>query len=60
MIVVRKTLVDKIVVNYRTMFINYLYLMLLEIVELDPQLKRLGGKIHIVNIYGNRVRRGFI
>lgn len=51
---------NKIVVNHKTVFINYLYFMLLEIQELDPQSKRLGGKTRIVNIYDNRIRRGCI
>ncbi len=58
MTAVRRTLVDKIVVDHRTDLINHPYFMLLEIQELDPRSKRLGRKTRVVNAYDNRVGRG--
>lgn len=49
MIIVKKTLVDKIMVTYQIEFINYLYFMLLEIQDLDFQSKKFWRKIYIVN-----------
>lgn len=53
MIIVRKNLVDKIVVDYKIDLVNHLYFMLLEIQRLDPQSKRLGKKTWVVNTYDN-------
>ena len=53
MTAVKKTLVNKIVVDHKTNLINHPYFMLLEIQEMDPQSKKLGKKIRIVNAYDN-------
>ena len=58
MTAVKRTLVNKIVVDHRTDFINHPYFMLLEIQEIDPRSKRLRKKTCVVNIYNNQIRRG--
>lgn len=60
MTVVRKDLINKIVVNHRTNFINHLYSILLEIQELNPQSKKYKKKTQIVNIYNNQNAKGNI
>ena len=59
MTVVRKTLVDKIVVNHKINLINYFYFILLEIQEIDSQSKKLGKKTRVVNAYDNRIGRDY-
>lgn len=46
-------LIDKFVLDHKKNFINHLYFMLPEIQELDPQLKKPGKKIQVINIYDN-------
>ncbi len=58
MTAVRKDLGDKIMVDHRTDLIHHPYFMLLEIRELDPQSKKPGRKMRVVNVYDNRVGRG--
>ncbi len=53
MIAVRKDLGDKIMIDHGTDLIHYLYFMLLEIRELDPQSKKPRRKTQFVNVYGN-------
>lgn len=53
MVIVKKNLIDKIVVDNRTDFINQLNFILLEIQELDLQSKIPKKKIQIFNIYNN-------
>lgn len=49
-IVMKKNLENKIIVDLRTNLIYHLYFILLEICELDPQSKMLGQKTCDVNI----------
>ncbi len=56
---IRKELTDKIVIEYRTDFINHPYVILLEIRGLDPRSKKPGRKTRAVNVYDNRVGRGY-
>lgn len=58
--VVKRVLVDKIVVDHRTDLINHPYFILLEIQEIDFQLKKLRKKTCIINAYDNRIKRGYI
>ena len=60
MTVIKKKLMDKIMVNHKIDLVNHLYLILLEIQKLDPHSKRSGRKIQIVNIYDNWVRKVYI
>ncbi len=53
MMAVRKSLVDKIVDDYRTDLDNCSYFILLKIRELDPRSKRPGRKTSVVNVYDN-------
>ena len=59
MTAMRKELVDKIIIDHRTDLFNHPYFMLLEIQELDPQLKKPRRKTQVVNVYDNRVGRGY-
>ena len=52
MTVVRKNLVDKIVIEHKTDLMNYLYFILLEIQDLDLS-KTLGRNIRVFNVYDN-------
>lgn len=58
MIVVRKNLVDKILVDHKTDLVKHPYFILLEIYELDLRSKKLGKKTQIVNVYDNRIGTG--
>lgn len=53
MMTVRKNLLNKIVMEYRTDLVNHLYFILVEIWELDQQSKMPGRKTKILNIYDN-------
>ena len=55
MTAVRKDLLDKIIVEYRTDLINYPYFTLLEVWKLDQQLKWPGRKTRVLNVYDNRI-----
>lgn len=57
--VVRRDLLDKIVVEHKTDLVNHSYFILFEIRELDWQLKRPGRKTRVINIYDNRVGQGY-
>lgn len=52
---IRKDLMDKLVVEYRTDLVNHPYFILLEIRELDQQSKKLWRKTRALNVYDNRV-----
>lgn len=54
MTVVRRNLLDKIVVEYRIDLINYPYFIFLEIRDLDQQ-SLLSKKTQILNVYNNQV-----
>lgn len=58
MMIMRKDLLDKIVIEYRTNLVNNLYFILFEIWNLDQQLW-LDKKMRILNIYDNRVRQKY-
>lgn len=57
MTIVRKNLIDKIMVDHRIDLVNHLYFMLLEIQKLDTQSKRPRRKIWVVNTYDNQIGR---
>lgn len=59
MTTVKKDLGDKIIVDHRTDLIHHPYFMLLEIRELDLQSKKPGKKTRVINVYDNRVERGY-
>lgn len=59
MTAVRKDLGDKIMTDHRTDLIYHPYFMLLEIRELDSQSKKPRRKTQVVNVYNNRVGRGY-
>lgn len=58
MIVVKKDLGNKIMVNHKTNLIYHSYFILLEIRKLDSQSKKSRRKTDVVNIYNNCVRGG--
>lgn len=60
MIIIKKILVDKIMINYKIDLINHSYFILVEIQKLDSQSKKLGKKTCIVNIYDNQIKRCYI
>ena len=57
MIAMRRNLVDKIVVEYKTDLINHFYFMFLEIQDLNLS-KKPRRKTEILNIYDNQVGQG--
>lgn len=57
MTAVRKDLLDKIIVKYKTDLVNHHYFILVEIQDLDQQLKRLKKKTQVLNIYNNWVKQ---
>ncbi len=60
MTVVQKDFTDKIMIEHRTDLINHLYVTLLEIRKLDPRSKKPTRKTQIINVYDNRVGRGYM
>lgn len=53
LMIIQKTLTNKMGIEHKTDFINYFHVMLLEICKLDPSLKKSGRKTRAVNIYNN-------
>ena len=60
MTAVKKDLGDKIMVDYITDLIFHPYFILLGIRELYLQLKKLGRKTWVVNVYNNPIRRDYM
>lgn len=56
----RKDLPDKIVVKHRTDLVNHLYIIFLEIRNLDQQSKWPEKKIRVFNIYNNQVSKDVV
>lgn len=55
MTIVKKDLLDKILVEHKTELINPSYFVFLEIRDIDQQTKRLGWIIQVLNVYDSRV-----
>ena len=52
---VKKELRNKIIVENRTDLVDYLYLVALDIWDIDKQSNRLTSRTRVINIYDNRV-----
>lgn len=60
MTVVRKNLLDKIVIEHRTNLVNQLYFLLLKIWDLDQQSKWQKRKTQVFNAYDNQIGQSCI
>ncbi len=58
MTVIRKDLLDKIVIEHRTDLVNQPYFIFLKIRDLGQRSKRPGRKTRVLNVYDNRVGQG--
>lgn len=57
MIVIKKDLNDKVVIDYKTDLINYLYIILLKVCKIDSWSKKTRRKTWVINVYDNQIRR---
>ena len=56
---IRKNLINKIVIEKRSDLINYFYLIILDIKDLDQKIRILIKRIKILNIYNQVINRGY-
>lgn len=60
LIVVRKDILNKVMIENRTNQVNHLYYITLDIREIDPVTKKYLRKTKIVNLYDNKVGNRYV
>ena len=58
LIVVKKNILDRVIIDNQTDLINYLYCLYLDIQEFNPKFGKSPRKTRIVNLYDNKVDQG--
>ena len=58
LMVVRKDILNKVIIDNRTDFVSHPYCSVLDIKELQPLTRKVWRKTRVVNLYDNKVGRG--